>query len=139
MLRVHLGTIRLFLHVVAATVWVGGQLTLAGLVPALRAVGPEATKAAAKAFERIAWSAYAVLIVTGIWNIAAQATYHHGDTKWWATLFAKLLIVALSGIAAAIHARTSHRVVLAVGGALTGVFALTAVFFGVLLHGTTAR
>jgi len=29
-------TIRLFLHVLAATVWVGGQITLAALVPALR-------------------------------------------------------------------------------------------------------
>jgi putative copper export protein len=30
-------TVRLFVHVVAATVWVGGQLTLAALVPGLRA------------------------------------------------------------------------------------------------------
>jgi hypothetical protein len=30
MLAVSWGTIRLFLHAAAATVWVGGQLTLAG-------------------------------------------------------------------------------------------------------------
>ena len=35
-------TVRLFLHVIAATVWVGGQLTLAGLVPGLRAIDPRA-------------------------------------------------------------------------------------------------
>lgn len=29
-------TVRMFVHVLAATVWVGGQLTLAALVPALR-------------------------------------------------------------------------------------------------------
>jgi len=29
MLAVHWSTIRLFLHVLAATIWVGGQLTLA--------------------------------------------------------------------------------------------------------------
>ena len=34
---------RLFLHVLAATIWVGGQLTLAALVPALRPLGAEVT------------------------------------------------------------------------------------------------
>ena len=36
MLAVSWDTIRLFLHILAATVWVGGQITLAALVPALR-------------------------------------------------------------------------------------------------------
>ena len=35
-LPVHATTVRLFLHVVAATVWVGGQVVLAALVPAVR-------------------------------------------------------------------------------------------------------
>jgi uncharacterized membrane protein len=39
MLPVSWDTIRLFLHVLAATVWVGGQLTLAALVPVLRRFG----------------------------------------------------------------------------------------------------
>ena len=39
MLGVTWDTIRLFLHVLAATVWVGGQLTLAALVPVLRKAG----------------------------------------------------------------------------------------------------
>jgi putative copper export protein len=33
MLQVTWATLRVFLHVTAVTVWVGGQLTLAGLVP----------------------------------------------------------------------------------------------------------
>ena len=36
MLAVSWDTIRLFLHVLAATIWVGGQLVLAVLVPVLR-------------------------------------------------------------------------------------------------------
>ena len=38
MLTVSWDTIRLFLHVLAATIWVGGQLTLAALVPVTRAI-----------------------------------------------------------------------------------------------------
>ena len=44
MLDVTVQTIRLFLHVLAATVWVGGQLTVAGLVPGLRALSPDAPR-----------------------------------------------------------------------------------------------
>jgi putative copper export protein len=64
MLGVGWDTIRLFLHVLAATVWVGGQLTLAALVPILRMQGPGAPKAAARRFNLVAWPAYGVLIVT---------------------------------------------------------------------------
>ena len=39
MLSVSWDTIRLFLHVLAATIWVGGQITLAALVPVLRRLG----------------------------------------------------------------------------------------------------
>jgi putative copper export protein len=35
-------TIRLTLHVLAATVWVGGQFVVAGLLPTVRSLGPEA-------------------------------------------------------------------------------------------------
>jgi putative copper export protein len=79
MLGVDWDTVRLFLHVLAATVWVGGQLTLAALVPVLRRQGPEAPRAAARRFNLVAWPAYGVLIATGIWNIVAAgpvtATY----------------------------------------------------------------
>ena len=69
MLPIDATDVRLFLHVLAATIWVGGQLTLAGLVPAMRKLGPEATKTVARQFDRIAWPAFAVLLITGIWNL----------------------------------------------------------------------
>ena len=69
MLDVHTATIRLFLHVLAATIWVGGQLTLAGVVPVLRRHAPDATRAVARQFDRIAWPAFGVLVATGVWNL----------------------------------------------------------------------
>src|SRR5260370_29429594 len=52
MITVSWDTVRLFLHVLAATVWVGGQLTLAALVPALRGLGAAGAKAAARRFNQ---------------------------------------------------------------------------------------
>ena len=48
MIGVDWDTVRLFLHVLAATLWVGGQLVLASLVPTLRTLGRDAPKAAAR-------------------------------------------------------------------------------------------
>jgi putative copper export protein len=124
-------TIRLFLHVTAATVWVGGQLTLAGLVPGLRKVSLEAPRAAAQRFNTLAWAAFAVLVGTGIWNVVA--VHPDWSSRYGATLVAKLVIVALSGLTAFIHARSRSRRGLAVFGALSGLTALAALFFGVLL------
>jgi putative copper export protein len=129
---VTLDTLRLFLHVLAATVWVGGQLTLAALVPALRAAGTNVPKAAANAFNRIAWPAFGILVVTGIWNVIAEGdkgpAYHH-------TLMLKYLLVVGSGVTAYLHARVASRKAMAIFGALTGLTALATVFVGIMLAG----
>lgn len=133
MINVSWDTIRLFLHVLAATVWVGGQLTLAALVPALRGAGVDVPKRAAQAFDRIAWPAFAVLLLTGVWNMAAEHDKMHG--RYQTTLMIKLVAVVVSGIAAFAHARARDRRSLAIFGALTGLSALVALFLGVLLAG----
>lgn len=132
MLPVTATTVRLFLHVLAATVWVGGQLTLAGLVPGLRALGDDAPRTVARRFNRIAWPAFAVLVATGIWNVVAVDV---GDTsiEYQITLFVKLVIVAASGISAAAHIGAQSRQALAFWGALSGITALAALFLGVML------
>jgi len=132
-LAVSWDTIRLFLHVLAATIWVGGQLTLAALVPALRRMGSDVTAGAARRFNQVAWPAFAVLVITGIWNIIAVRPQIHGSYE--TTLVVKLVVVVISGIAAALHARAKSTAGLAVFGALTGVSALAALFLGVLLAG----
>ena len=133
MLAVSWDTIRLFLHVLAATIWVGGQLTLAALVPALRRMGANVTAGAARRFNQVAWPAFAVLIITGIWNIIAVRTQVHGSYE--TTLIVKLVVVAISGVTAALHTRAKSTAGLAVFGALTGISALAALFLGVLLAG----
>jgi putative copper export protein len=132
-LAVSWDTIRLFLHVLAATIWVGGQLTLAALVPVLRRQGVTVPAAAARRFNQVAWPAFAVLVATGVWNIAAVRAQIHGSYE--TTLIVKLVAVLISGATAALHARARSRTGLAVFGALTGITALAALFLGVLLAG----
>jgi putative copper export protein len=124
-------TVRVFLHVTAATVWVGGQLTLAGLVPGLRGISPDAPRLVARRFNRIAWAAFAVLVATGIWNILALDPVW--SSEYGVTLMAKIVIVAISGVTAFLHSIASTKTGLAVFGALSVVSALAAVFLGVML------
>ena len=133
MLSVSWDTIRLFLHVLAATIWVGGQITLAALVPVLRRLGAEIPRAAARRFNQVAWPAFAVLVITGIWNIAAVHAQIHGSYE--TTLVVKLIVVVISGVTAALHARARNPRWIAVFGTLTGLSALAALFLGVLLAG----
>lgn len=133
MLTVHWSTVRLFLHVLAATVWVGGQLTLAGLVPGLRAISPDAPRSVARRFNRIAWPAFVVLVATGIWNIAAVHASFHG--AYGVTLMVKIAVVAASGLSAFLHSTARSRAGLAAWGAVAGLSALAALFLGILLAG----
>lgn len=132
MLPITADVTRLFLHVLAATVWVGGQLTLAGLVPGLRDLDADLPRLVARRFNRIAWPAYGILVATGVWNLF-ESSFSDRSTDWQATLFVKLVVVAVSGASAATHSVTRNRVVLAVGGALAGVSSLGALFLGVQL------
>ncbi len=131
MLAVSWDTVRLFLHVLAATIWVGGQLTLAALVPVLRRFGADAPGAAARRFNQVAWTAFGVLIVTGIWNIVAVRSQISGSYR--TTLIVKLAVVVVSGVTAALHIRSRTARSRAVFGALTGLSAMAALFLGVLL------
>ena len=130
MLSIDLETVRLFLHVLAATVWVGGQITLAALVPALRGAGAAVPRAAARAFNRIAWPAFGVLLVTGVWNVLAE---DRQDPAYQHTLMLKYTLVLVSGVAALLHARARSRGAMAAFGALTGLSAIATLFVGILL------
>lgn len=125
-------TVRLSLHVLAACVWVGGQLTVAGLVPTVRRLGTDAPKAVARAFARVQWPAYVVLVGTGIWNVSASG---HQSSAWAAVLGAKIAVVAAAGGAAIAHSRSKTKAGLAAYGGIAGLASLVAVILGVLLAG----
>ena len=135
MLPVGWDTVRLFLHVLAASIWVGGQLTLAALVPVLRRFGADAPGVVARRFNQVAWTAFGVLVVTGIWNIVAVRSQISHSDSYRTTLVVKLAVVVVSGVAAALHIRSRTARSRAVFGALTGLSALAALFLGVLLAG----
>ena len=58
----------LWIHIVAASVWVGGLITLAALVTALRRAGAERPllQAMARRFGVVSWAAMATAVVTGL-------------------------------------------------------------------------
>jgi putative copper export protein len=125
--------VRLSVHVLAASIWVGGQLTLAGLVPTARRIGPEAPRQIARAFARLSWPAFAVLVGTGVWNVVA--THVHQSSPWQVLLAVKIAVAALAGTAALLHSRARTRRALALWGAVSGLASLAALVLGVFLAG----
>jgi len=126
--------IRLTLHVLAATIWVGGQIVMTGLVGPARSFGKDAPKTLARAFARLAWPAYAVLVITGIWNITADG-YADGDTAWKAVLIAKIFVVTLAGLGVLLHQRATTKRGLAFWGSVGGLASVAALIMGILLAG----
>lgn len=126
--------LRLSLHVFAACVWLGGQLTLAGLLPTLRSMGDEAPRRVARAFGRLSWPAYWLLVLTGIWNYAAV----HGESmsSSWNTAFGvKMLCVAAAGAGAFVHTRATSPRTRGVSAGLGTLATTLALVLGVALTG----
>jgi putative copper export protein len=134
MLASGVDTLRLTLHVLAASVWVGGQIVMMGMVGPSRALGPDAAKVLANAFSRLAWPAYAVLVITGFWNFS---TFHWAAQSgaWKAVLVAKIVVVAAAGLGALLHSRATSRQALAVWGTVAGLASVAALAMGILLAG----
>ena len=134
MLASGVDTVRLTLHVLAASVWVGGQLVMMGLVGPARGLGGDAPKVLARAFARLAWPAYAVLVVTGFWNISTF-TWSQQSTAWKTVLIVKIVVVALAGLGAFLHQRATSRAQLALWGSVAGTASVAALVMGILLAG----
>jgi putative copper export protein len=122
MLSPTIHTFRLFVHVLAASVWVGGQLAVVGN-----------TKIAARnPLARAAWPAFGLVVVTGLWSLT-EVDVGDTSTDYQVTLFVKVLLAMASGAAAAVHAVGTGRVAVAVGGSIGLVAAIGAMYCGLLL------
>jgi len=110
-----------FLHLVAAATWLGGMITLAVVVGALRKAGAERPTiiAAARAFARVSWPALLIAIATGL------AQVHMLHLPWsYRPLTIKIGLVAVTALVAIGHVRFAKRLSPARRGALEGVLLL---------------
>jgi putative copper export protein len=129
-----LDAVRLTLHVLAAAIWVGGQIVMTGLVGPTRRLGPDAPRVLAQAFARIVWPAYLVLIITGFWNISI---FHFASqtSAWKAVLMVKIVVVVAAGVGAFLHQRATTKPALALWGSVAGIASIAALAMGVVLAG----
>jgi putative copper export protein len=120
----------LFLHIVAASVWVGGQIVVAGLVPTVRGFGEDAPKALAAAFNRVAWPAFGLAVLTGLVNVLLMGM----DELAHPLIEIKVMLVLFSAVGAVVHQTANgNKARLAGGGAVALLFGLGAMYAGVLL------
>lgn len=144
MLRITGAEFVLWLHVIAASIWIGGQVTVAAVIPALRHHTGLA-RSVGRRYQVIAWPAFLVLVVTGIVNVgnAGLQWSHLLDSTVGRTLVVKLGFVGVSGLAAGVHAflqaprrsadATSRPLASALLGSTSLLAALVAALYGVAI------
>ena len=126
-------SLRIFLHVLGASVWVGGQIVLALLVPVLRKRDADLPRAVARAFNKIGWPAYALLVITGMWNMANPP--ERVTSAYQMAVGIKMMLLVISGLSAYIHTRAKNPAAMAMWGAISGLSALATMYVGVTLAG----
>lgn len=129
-----LTTLRLSLHVGAATIWVGGQLVMAGLMSTMRSLGEGAPKKVAQAFGRLSWPAFWTLVVTGVWNFE-QSHPANASTSWSAVFGIKMLFVIIAGLGAFLHTKAQSPKAKGMFAGLGMLATLIAMVLGVALAG----
>jgi putative copper export protein len=121
-----LSTLRLTLHVLAASVWVGGQFVVLGLLPTVREFGEGAPRKIAQAFGRLSWPAFWLLVATGVWNYLA-INHANATPSWNAAFGVKMLMVVVAGAGTFLHTKATtakSRGIYAGVGALASIAAL---------------
>ena len=126
--------LRLSLHVFAACVWVGGQFVLAGLVPTVRGFGDTAPKQIARAFARVSWPAFWLLVATGFWNYAAVHA-SSATNGWQAVFIIKMVCVVLSGVGTYLHTKATTPRARGVWAGIGALASTAALVLGVALAG----
>jgi putative copper export protein len=109
------------LHILAAATWIGGMVVFAAaLMPYLRNQDEQVRRAFVHAFghrfQAISWTCFAILAVTGVFNLWARGV-RPGDLlrpEWRATPFGQLVLVKVALVTLAVtltalHERTAAR------------------------------
>ena len=143
--------LRSFLHVLSVTVWVGGQIVVAGLIPLLRkvdrSVGPvpegqkSITQQAAHRFGRISWPFFALAIITGLWSLGEVMANDEWATStglWKTLFFVKIALVAASGVGAWLHGRAQRAPERALFASVASLSALAALLIAVSFQSVPA-
>lgn len=114
----------LWIHIVAASVWVGGLITLGALVTALRRAGAERPllQAMARRFGVVSWVAMGVAVVTGVWQVSRLNIPWSNDR-----LELKVGLVVLAAGLALLHQLTAKRTSPAVRGILQAVILVVSI------------
>jgi putative copper export protein len=130
----------LWLHILGASVWIGGQIVVAAVIPLTRREVVLA-RALGRRFQLVAWPAFILLVVTGVIE-ASQMGITTGTlfaTGAGRTLAIKLLFVLVSGVAALVHvlmpARWRSPHLAAALGGVSLLSAMVAALYGVVLAG----
>ena len=129
-----LSVLRLSLHVLAAAVWVGGQLVVAGLLPTVRGLGDSAPRQIASAFGRLSWPAYWLLVLTGLWNYLAL-DHAHATSSWNMVFGIKMMLVVLAGLGAFLHTRASKPSTRGMFAGVGTLASIAALVLGVAIAG----
>jgi putative copper export protein len=131
MLPIDLDVIRVSLHVLAATIWVGGQIVLAVLVGPIRQTAPQALAPVARAFAWVAWPAFALLMLTGFWSMSASGLMLDPASR--ATILTKMALLVVSGAGAALHNYAKKPAIKGISAMVGLLAALAALVLGVAL------
>ena len=127
----NIDTIRIFLHLLGVTVWIGGQIVVGFLIPVVRKASGEITQRVARKFNQIAWPFLGLIVFTGIWGLGENYTEYTTSGK--VGLYFKIILVTFSGIAAGLHVNTTSSILRRVYAAGSLGLALMAMLFGMAL------
>lgn len=115
-----------WLHLIAASIWVGGLIVLGALVAAVRRAGADRSvlTAMARQFGRVSWAAMGVALATGVVQLARSDVSLSSDTQYAVALGIKLALVGVAAGLALFHQLTARDSSPAVRGAIQGLILL---------------
>jgi len=126
--------LRLSLHVFAATIWVGGQFVVLGLLPTIRGFGDTAPRKVAQTFGRLSWPAFWLLVATGVWNYLA-INHSHATASWNAVFGIKMVCVVAAGVGTYLHTKATSPQRRGMFAGIAALASIAALVLGVAIAG----